>query len=732
LFAVIPRPVYSPGVTVWFYALDAGLFQWLNHALSNPVFDVLMPWLSGNAAFVPAAALAIGALLWRGGLRGRLCVLLLALVIALTDGVVCKQLKKAVGRERPFMSLPDARVLVGKGASGSFPSSHAANWCAALVVLGAYYRRSYYATAPLAVAVSFSRVYNGVHYPGDILAGMLLGAGTAWLTLQAAERTWRWVGGRWFPLWQPLLPSLLYPDQASPASAPPGGGPELAAETERHWLRLGYLAIAIMLVTRWLYIASGTAELSEDEAYQWTWSKHLALSYYSKPPLIAYTQFLGTSLWGDTAFGVRFFAPVISAILGWLLLRFLAREVNARAGFFLLLIANAAPLMVAGSVLMTIDPLSVLFWVAAMVAGWGALRDNRTSQWAWVGWWMGLGFLSKYTALLQWVSWGVLFALWPQARARLRGKGPWIALAVNLLCTLPVLLWNLQHDWITVAHVASNGGLNRAWKFSHRFFVEFTGAEWGLLNPVFFIAAIWAAARFWPRWRRRPLLLYLFCMGAPLFLFYWLYTVRYRVLLNWIAPSVLPLFALMVVYWEERWRQGARRVARFMWAGLILGWAVTILMLFPALMTKNPYFPKDARLDPLRRVRAWSDTAQVVEVARQKLLAEGKPAFIIADHYGITGHFSFYIPEARAAVTREPLVFYRSSDAPENQFYFWPGYQNRKGQNAIFVQENDTPQRVPERIEREFASVEDLGLMEIKRQGLVYRRMQLWACRGLK
>ena len=101
--------------------------------------------------------------------------------------------------------------------------------------------------------------------------------------------------------------------------------------------------IATLLLARLVYIASGTIQLSRDEAYQWLWSKHLALSYYSKPPLIAYTQFLGTSLWGDTAFGVRFFSPVIAAILSLMVLRFFAREVNARAGFFLLLIITATP-----------------------------------------------------------------------------------------------------------------------------------------------------------------------------------------------------------------------------------------------------------------------------------------------------------------------------------------------------------------------------------------------------
>ena len=113
---------------------------------------------------------------------------------------------------------------------------------------------------------------------------------------------------------------------------------------------------------------------------------------------------------------------------------------------------------------MTIDPLSVLFWTAAMVAGWRAARPaGTTRQWLWAGLWMGLGFLSKYTNLFQLVCWAVFFLLWPPARKHLRRPGPWLALLIVVLCSLPVVIWNAQHDWITVAHVASDGQLGQQW-----------------------------------------------------------------------------------------------------------------------------------------------------------------------------------------------------------------------------------------------------------------------------
>jgi len=86
------------------------------------------------------------------------------------------------------------------------------------------------------------------------------------------------------------------------------------AEREQRWLWLGYVLTALLLLFRLGYIASGVIELSNDEAYQWLWSKHLALSYYSKPPAIAFIQFAGTALWGDTELGVRFFSPKLPRI----------------------------------------------------------------------------------------------------------------------------------------------------------------------------------------------------------------------------------------------------------------------------------------------------------------------------------------------------------------------------------------------------------------------------------
>jgi hypothetical protein len=504
--------------------------------------------------------------------------------------------------------------------------------------------------------------------------------------------------------------------------------------------------------------------LTNDEAYQWIWSKHLALSYYSKPPGIAFIQFAGTSLWGDTQFGVRFFSPVFAAILSLVMLHFMTRVSSARLGFLLLLIITAAPLMSVGTILMTIDPPLVLCWTLSMLAGWRAVQpDGATRHWLLAGFAAALAFLCKYSAAYLIVCWLVFFLLWPPARVQLRRPGPYLALLIMALSTIPILVWNAQHDWITFHHVAGNAGMNSpwqpTWKTLSKNLFRFLYEQTALLNPVFIVGAVWAMIAFWKRRHENPLLVYLFCMGGLVFLGHLAWSLHSRILPNWVAPSVVPMYALMVLYWDERWRNGERLVKRWLITGLVLGLG-TVVVAHQSDLARNlagRKLPGD--MDPLRRARGYRATAEFVEEARERLQQEGKPAFIICSHYGLTGLISFYLPEARTNLATKPLVYCRTSSRPENQFYFWPEYnypEHCKGENAIYVLEPGTarleknwlwkwligrevhvaaepsPVATPALLPGQFESVADLGVHEIKVGDRIYKRVQLFECRNLR
>jgi membrane-associated phospholipid phosphatase len=734
----------------WLQSADVWLFRWINEGWSNSLFDKLMPQV-GDPTWLYAAVLILAiAALWKGGARGRLCILMLVLSVCLGNWLVCDTIKNGVGRLRPYYTLSDVIRRIGKGGSYSMPSSHAANWFSATIVLLVYYRRTVWAMLLMSIIVCLSRVYNGVHYPSDVLAGALLGAGYSIAIIWLADALWQSVGPRWFPVWRKRLPSLIRPVE-QPVPAEPG----IEDEKQLEWLHLGYILTVFLLALRLVFLAAGKLELSADEAYQWLWSKHLALSYYSKPLLIACSQYLGTHLWGDNEFGVRFFSPVLAALMSWLVLRFMAREVGGRAAFMAFLVMCASPLLALGAIVMTVDPLSVLFWTAAMVVGWRAVQPTgKTSQWVWVGIWTGLGLLSKYTNLYQCVCWIVFFFLWPPARKHLRRPGPYLALLIIVICSLPIVIWNAQNHWITVQHVANDSHLAEPSDRNH--VLDFLLPESGALNPIFFFAALWAAVAFWRRGRWDPWQLFLFSMGAPLFLLYLLLSWHTRILLNWIAPSVVPLFCLMVTYWNRRWQQGSWYVKPLLGIGAGLGIFAAVMAHAPHLLGKLLHRPLIANMDVQQRAHGWKEVAEVIDQTRKQNAVDGHLPIIICEHYGFTSEITFYLPEAKAQVNGDPFVFFYAKAAPVNQFYFWPNYLNRHGQNAIYVREIEKPKlrhdwfsrwwhhspdiylttppvRPPASPEilHQFASVKEIGVRDIVVDGNILRRIQMFDCRNL-
>jgi membrane-associated phospholipid phosphatase len=90
--------------------------------------------------------------------------------------------KKVFGRPRPYEALDDLRLLIARPRASSWPSSHPAVLLAFVTVAGRDVDVSppvRTALAGLAGAIGLSRVYLGVHYPADVLGGLLLGRGVA-------------------------------------------------------------------------------------------------------------------------------------------------------------------------------------------------------------------------------------------------------------------------------------------------------------------------------------------------------------------------------------------------------------------------------------------------------------------------------------------------------------------------------------------------------------------------
>jgi undecaprenyl-diphosphatase len=167
-------------------AADAALRAWLT-TIHTPWLDAVM-WqasLAGQAGFI---WVVIG--LFATGQRRSLAPQLwqLVLAIALCYFVVDEVLKPSIARARPFDVLDAVRVVGYRPRTYSFPSGHAASACAGAFIVSLMLPRASAWLWALAALIACSRVYIGVHYPLDVIAGALVGLGVG--AIVTGGRAW--------------------------------------------------------------------------------------------------------------------------------------------------------------------------------------------------------------------------------------------------------------------------------------------------------------------------------------------------------------------------------------------------------------------------------------------------------------------------------------------------------------------------------------------------------------
>jgi undecaprenyl-diphosphatase len=160
---------------------DTQLFLFLN-GINSPFWDTVMWQISGKLIWIPFYMLIIYFIAKQFGWKTLWILLAIAIVVTLADQLSVHLFKNVFERLRPCHN-PEIKELVHNinrcGGRYGFVSSHAANSFGVAVFLVNLIRIKWFSIAVLfwAALVSYSRVYLGVHYPGDIIVGAMLGAG---------------------------------------------------------------------------------------------------------------------------------------------------------------------------------------------------------------------------------------------------------------------------------------------------------------------------------------------------------------------------------------------------------------------------------------------------------------------------------------------------------------------------------------------------------------------------
>jgi hypothetical protein len=440
------------------------------------------------------------------------------------------------------------------------------------------------------------------------------------------------------------------------------------------------------------YLYRCPLDLAPDEAHYWDWSRHLDWSYYSKGPLVSYLIRGSCALageWsqqhtGSLAFAVRLPAVVCGSLL-LLSLYVLTVQVFRREALALAVVGATLtmPVITAGSMLMTIDAPYTCCWGWALVLGHRAVF--RGSGWAWpiLGLVVGAGTLAKYTMALWVPSLGLFLLAARPYRVLLRRPGFWCMAGVAGLCCLPILIWNLRHDWVSVRHVGALSGAAGAdvhWLGP----LVYLGEQCALLLGFWFAA--WAAAMWAHRpWREAdPGVCYLWWLSAPMFLAFLLLSPKTGGgEMNWPVTAYLSGLVLAAAWLGRQLRSPHPARRRWTAAGLAAACTLGLLLtgfmhyshrLYPVLarLVGPPNGPLDCpvrRLDPTCRLRGWRPTlaAEVDAVRAFLALVEGREPVLAGVNWTLPGELGLYCKGHPQAYSLGPVGGDRHS-----QYDLWP------------------------------------------------------------
>ncbi|MDX1683840.1 MAG: glycosyltransferase family 39 protein [Saprospiraceae bacterium] len=448
-------------------------------------------------------------------------------------------------------------------------------------------------------------------------------------------------------------------------------------------------------------------------AYYFVYSEHIDWSYYDHPPMVAYLLALFSGIFGKAAWVVKLMSW--SMALGSQLLFYkLARLFMERKAALLALAIYTSTIMLSVlSLVVTPDVPLIFFWTLSLLVLYRAVFLDK--KWAWIvgGVCMGLAFDSKYTAVFLPACLGVFLLLSSRHRYRLLTIWPWLAGIVMIITMLPVIYWNIVHDFASFGFQGANRVeiiAEEGWKPTH--ILGSIANQSVVLIPVLFITFITKLPMELYR-RFRSIMaddktLFVLSFFIPVFGAFMGLSFIYWVKLNWIMPA----YVMGCIY--------AVRLLTGPW----LKWQFILsVVLHLALGIQVWFYPV-----PIKSDDTWYGWERLAEEVED--ISEDHNAFIFAgDHYKTTAQLAFYIDEkiyAHNVIGRHAVQY----DIIDTSF------THLIGEDAIFVDSDPTMRsvpgqtRYPEELDEHFTEVTELDLIKIRKGERVVRVFRVFLCEG--
>lgn len=455
--------------------------------------------------------------------------------------------------------------------------------------------------------------------------------------------------------------------------------------------RLFAIAAVVLLILRILSLVFGHPDLGPDEGQYWFWSKSPDFGYYSKPPFVAWSILVTTSVFGDAEWAVRLSAPLFQTGAA-LFLFLLCRKIGgARAGFYAGVAWLTLPGVFLSASLITTDAPLIFFWCAALYF-YFQLTDEaeapRRVRWSLLlGAAVGFGLLSKYAMAFFVLGAALSLFASPSHRRNFGALHLLIAAATAAAIFAPNIWWNASNDFQTISHTAANANWKSGFGRPDRMF-EFLAAQFGVVGPVL-LALILASVRLAGRdhdLKTRETFRALVAFAIPAILIVTVQSLISRAHANWAAVAYPSLTALAACYAAQ-----SKRAEFAMKSSLALHSVLGAGFL--AAFISAPFADFVGVSAAFKRLRGWDEIGG-------KIADMSRPFDVImTDDREVTGELVYYARDGR------PIVAWNSNRKIDNHFEAFHPFDPARHKQALYVTERADALY----LNGEFASVLPLG-----------------------
>ncbi len=414
--------------------------------------------------------------------------------------------------------------------------------------------------------------------------------------------------------------------------------------------------IAFLLLIR--LIMGLITQITADESYYLLWAKHLDLSYYDHPGMVAWINFIFLKIFKEPLISARIAAFTTFLITLFFIYKTIILIVNdkfiALSGVLFYLLIPYNFILAIG---MAVEQPLIMFSSIAIYHFVKLLITQKNKYIIITSIFLALGFLSKYTVVLLIFSMILILLLNKKYRKLLISKHFIISLLIFIVIISPFIYWNIKHNFASIKFHLER--INKGLTF--KYLSEFLGVQIISLSPIALLCLLYLLTFKYKEWKQSSIIKSLLIISLVVFLTFLYLSLKTRVWGHWTAVMYIPLAIAITILIEKH-------IGKI---NYLMGLFTLVVVIYIGFV--NPGMVK--------KIPTYRTNYKIKEIIQNIKSKNNNKTNVYANSHGAVGILSYY---CGCEVYYPRGIFDMPNKWGAKQFSMWEQPTIKKGDNVIY------------------------------------------------